>query len=270
MPNLGPIAKTKRVLTLLWTVAFGVGAGYRAKIKIFLGGSWLYLMYRMKRHSKFSSEIRILGHAFLYEFEDFTDFATFREVLLNHSYGRRRYSDVKVILDLGSNIGLSVLFFRSLYPDAVILGFEPNPENFHRLDRLAKRLTNVQVFNIAIMNFDGATEFFCDPIRGCASSLLKRRDGLVPIMVDAKSLDTILEELHLDSIDLLKFDIEGAEYDVFREFNRIADIRNVIGEVHGDLIDGSVEDFLSLFEDFIVHTESLSKGRFIMYANEKE
>src|SRR3979490_75276 len=39
----------------------------------------------------------------------------------------------KVILDIGSNIGTSILFFHQQYPSAKIYGFEPHPETFRIL-----------------------------------------------------------------------------------------------------------------------------------------
>ena len=38
-----------------------------------------------------------------------------------------------LILDCGSNIGMSILFFKMLYPGARIIGFEPDPDTFEIL-----------------------------------------------------------------------------------------------------------------------------------------
>jgi predicted O-methyltransferase YrrM len=39
----------------------------------------------------------------------------------------------KAILDIGSNIGTSILFFHEQFPSAKIYGFEPHPETFRIL-----------------------------------------------------------------------------------------------------------------------------------------
>ena len=39
------------------------------------------------------------------------------------------------IIDCGGHIGLAVLYFKTLYPQARILSFEPNPETFALLQK---------------------------------------------------------------------------------------------------------------------------------------
>src|SRR3989344_3801784 len=64
----------------------------------------------------------------------FPDYGVFshlwREIFVMENY---RFSvDVPnpVIIDAGSNIGMSVCYFKRCYPAAKIAGFEPDPESF--------------------------------------------------------------------------------------------------------------------------------------------
>ena len=43
--------------------------------------------------------------------------------------------DPEVILDIGSNIGISAVYFASRYPKAGVYSFEPMPENFTLLSK---------------------------------------------------------------------------------------------------------------------------------------
>ena len=45
----------------------------------------------------------------------------------------------------------------------------------------------------------------------------------------------------------MKFDIEGSEYDVFRSFNSIKIVDNLLGELHLDLMKINKNDFFSIF-----------------------
>src|SRR5205085_6344363 len=56
----------------------------------------------------------------------------------------------EVILDIGSNIGSSILFFRDQFPAATIYGFEPHPETFQVLQRNVGALPGVEVFNYGV------------------------------------------------------------------------------------------------------------------------
>ena len=51
----------------------------------------------------------------------------YREVFAEREYWFATDNPRPVILDCGSNIGMAILFFKALYPDAEIVAFEPAP-----------------------------------------------------------------------------------------------------------------------------------------------
>src|SRR5438132_2523915 len=44
----------------------------------------------------------------------------------------------KIILDIGSNIGASIIYFHRQFPDANIFGFEPHPDTFRVLQKMSR------------------------------------------------------------------------------------------------------------------------------------
>src|SRR2546421_3461299 len=60
----------------------------------------------------------------------------------------------KIILDIGSNIGASIIYFHRQFPDANIFGFEPHPDTFRILQENVSQLSGVTVFNYGL----GATD----------------------------------------------------------------------------------------------------------------
>ena len=56
----------------------------------------------------------------------------------------------EVIVDIGSNIGASILYFRDLFPRAEIYGFEPHLETFEILRRNVENLPRVRIFNYGL------------------------------------------------------------------------------------------------------------------------
>src|SRR5438445_10560585 len=56
----------------------------------------------------------------------------------------------RIILDVGSNIGASIIYFRRQFPDANILGFEPHPDTFRVLQENVAHLRGVTVFNYGL------------------------------------------------------------------------------------------------------------------------
>ena len=67
----------------------------------------------------------------------------FRELFVDGTYFFEAENDQPMIVDCGSNINMSVIFFKLLYPRSRILAFEPYPYTFEVLKE------NVQVNGFA-------------------------------------------------------------------------------------------------------------------------
>lgn len=157
--------------------------------------------------------------------------------LLNEVFGRSEYRFTATnpsprILDCGANIGVSVLFFKHLYPASSILAIEADEKCCEALSAniLENRLRNVESQQRAVSGTDGPVEFFRDPtrpgsLRGSISKV-RARDGILT-RVDSVRLSSLLDQ---QQVDLLKLDVEGAETAVLRD---ISDNQcwNNIGEI---------------------------------------
>jgi tRNA1(Val) A37 N6-methylase TrmN6 len=53
------------------------------------------------------------------------------------------------IIDCGSHIGISIMFFKKHYPDSTILSFEPDPDIFQLLK---KNITINKLNNVTLIN----------------------------------------------------------------------------------------------------------------------
>jgi FkbM family methyltransferase len=145
------------------------------------------------------------------------------------------------ILDCGSNIGLSVLYFKHRWPNSRVVAFEPDPASFAALSRNVQnnRLTGVELHNAAVGNEDGRVEFFTDPTRkgGLRGSVHRERARNGPgLMASAVKLSGFLRT---ERASLLKIDVEGAELDVMNDLsssNSWGNIDNVIIEYHHNLV----------------------------------
>src|SRR5215208_1607954 len=74
------------------------------------------------------------------------------EIFISLAYFFKADKAEPFILDCGSNIGMSILFFKALYPKARIVGFEPEEHTYTFLQRniSLNRLTKVQVHQAAL------------------------------------------------------------------------------------------------------------------------
>ncbi len=133
-----------------------------------------------------------------------------------------------LIIDGGANIGLSVLFFKRLYPDSRIIAFEADPAIFPVLQRNcgACALQNVQLVNKALWISDTTLPFRQE------GSLAGRID--TNVAAQTVSIPTCrLSEFLNEPVDLLKLDIEGAETEVLKECaDRLGNVTNLFVEHH--------------------------------------
>jgi FkbM family methyltransferase len=128
------------------------------------------------------------------------------------------------IIDCGGHIGLAVLYFKSFYPQARILTFEPNPETFFLLREniLQNNLKNVRAINMALSREETKDAILYvgeDYLKAWDSSNTIEREPW-PNMNEYRSIpvkSTKLSSYINDRVDYLKLDIEGAEYDVLDE-----------------------------------------------------
>ena len=103
-----------------------------------------------------------------------------------------------------------------------VFGFDPTPTS---LAYLATQQLPAQFcyFPYALAAEDGNLAFFPPPEKGHVSfSLLPRTASHLaptekPVLVAARRLQSIMQELGHDHIDILKMDVEGAEYAILEE-----------------------------------------------------
>jgi FkbM family methyltransferase len=159
----------------------------------------------------------------------------YREVFAEREYWFATDRPRPVILDCGSNIGMAILFFKALYPDAQITAFEPAPWACAAIDETirANELRDVTVHNAALADTDGTLELFHDPSHpgSAVMSVFRERMQGEPVRVPAVRLSQ-----HVTGpVDFLKLDVEGSELAVLRDLvssGTIGQIRQMVIEFH--------------------------------------
>jgi FkbM family methyltransferase len=147
-----------------------------------------------------------------------------------------------VIIDCGANIGLSVLFFKEKYPEAIIYAFEPDRAIYDCLERNVKSwgLTNVHLNNKGVWFKNDTLVFYSDG--SLAGSLVVDFSG----MCEMSEVQLVpLQDYLCQPISFLKIDIEGAENDLiphlsdylcnvkaaFVEYHNIYNRKSKLGEI---------------------------------------
>ena len=158
---------------------------------------------------------------------DWQDLTTAWVVFYGNEYALR--ADDQTILDCGANIGAFSLLCAARLAKARIIAIEPFPSTHERLLRgIAANgyKDRIQTLNGAVVGEAGSV-FMDDTVEVPSHS--RKIGGEAGISVEGYTLERILEESRLVEVDLLKVDIEGAEYPLFettpeailRRFKRI-------------------------------------------------
>ena len=162
-----------------------------------------------------------------------------REGLLQHIVK----ADKPAIFDIGAHHGESVAYLKTLFPNASIHSFEPDPDSFDVLS--ASVIDGVSYFNLALSDTDGTASFYRNKISHTNSLLkvnLNSKDSIgianataqddrqyfegfnEEVKVAATRLDSFTKQHSIGQIDLLKIDVQGAECRVLAGGN--ATLRN--------------------------------------------
>ena len=173
-----------------------------------------------------------------------TDYRVLADVFLNHFY-EIKVSGVQTIIDLGANIGLSTLYLKTLYPKAQVVCVEPFPANVEVLRRtlLLNGIDDVHIFSGAIGMDDGIAILKLDSDPTAHSLVPSPSIGpSSTIEVPQISVASLMEELGLREIDLLKIDIEGYEKTLFAsQADWLDSTRYIVGEAHAHVNYGLLE-----------------------------
>lgn len=177
------------------------------------------------------------------------------ETFLSNQYFFRSNDKVPVIIDCGASIGDTALYFKSIYPKAKILTFEPDPEsyNFLKQNISANQLKDVETYNVALSSKAGTIPFYPEEGAGVLlSSTIKGRGGHKRIEVKSQKLSSYIKKLQ--KIDLIKIDVEGGEVDIINDLvstNTLTKCPHYIIEYHHNLPGegNKLSSFLKHFEN---------------------
>lgn len=244
-----------------------LGASGYAKARFFIVALWLPIRKKLGLHANpIRLDLNAFQRSFFFWVKTSVDMAVLREIFLDTEYDVAVDEDPAVIFDLGSNSGASVAYFKLKYPAATIYAFEPNPDCLAVLKKNTEQFSGVSIFPYAVSDRNERRKFYVHPESSISASFRQRLSGHRPVEVECKTLDTLMRELGTFHIDLLKFDIEGAEMEAFKRCMGIARIHCFVGELHLDLVEAGREEFLSLFEGCEVILRQLSLTRCIVSA----
>ena len=156
---------------------------------------------------------------------------SYREIFEEEVYKFSSPNKKPYIIDCGSNIGLSLIYFSKKYPDARIISFEPDKNIFRILQKnvTAFKFSNyIEFKNQAVWTENTTLDFFSTGGMG-GSVKTKTSEGREIMKVEAVRLKDMLNQ----NVDFLKIDIEGPEVQVIEDcLPVLGNVANMFIEYH--------------------------------------
>jgi FkbM family methyltransferase len=127
-------------------------------------------------------------------------------------------------VDVGAHIGYYSLKAAGMVgPSGHVLAIEPNPQTLPKLrgNIQASDARAVTVWPVACAESESTLQFYASPRSNTGESSLSKenasQDGAATATsVRARPLDDIVKEAKLDRVDVIKIDVEGAEFEVLK------------------------------------------------------
>lgn len=165
-----------------------------------------------------------------------------------------------VIFDVGAHYGETVREYRALFPAASIYSFEPFSDSFAVLEQTAKKDANVHAYMVALSDHVGESPYSVNgnsatnsllPVAAQASQYwghLVRPERVE--QVSTTTIDAFCEVTGIESIDVLKLDVQGCEPLVLRGAERMLR-RQAVRLVYAEIIAVPCYDKQVAFDEFL-------------------
>lgn len=129
----------------------------------------------------------------------------------------------RVFVDVGANVGALSLAVAVCRPDAQIVCIEADPEIAALLRR---NVTDNGRSNVTTLNClagpidDPQVSFYRAPTAKYGMGSIGPQFNAEPVLLAQRPLDALLDELTLEQVEVVKLDIEGAEYGALQGLSR--------------------------------------------------
>lgn len=203
----------------------------------------------------------------IYHNNDYETDYVYQEIFVENIYLQHgiTLNENATVFDVGANIGIFSLFLKQHYSSVEIHAFEPSQDIYQLLKLNTEKYKNdIHVHNLGLSDTDMMCDFYYYPqfsvisgfkanpdrdaeiiLEGARTgdkendeqviSLIKQRlSDIVISPCPMKTISTIIQQQHINQIDLLKIDAEGSELAILNGIKKSdwPKIKQIVMEVH--------------------------------------
>lgn len=183
------------------------------------------------------------------------DWSIINEVWNHHDYTPPGFEINKgsTIIDIGAHAGIFSVFAAYHAKNGRVFSFEPVPENYNMMleNIRLNGYDNITPINMAVSDEAGDSVIFLSGHNTGGHSLINRTpDNTKKVEIKCDTLESVVNENKIDTIDFLKLDCEGAEFKIlFNSSDAVIDkIQTISMEYHNLDDDNNVNTLQSFLE----------------------
>ena len=189
---------------------------------------------------------KIKKNFFFQKARNYSDILTIHEIFAEENYNLKtfkcyenikkeyykiiEFNNLPLIVDCGSNIGSSSVYFNKIFPKSNILSIEPDKNNFE-ISKKNINFKNSLLINKAVNCEKNSVNFFSDLKDNRASKVITKGGDTVESMTINEMISGLKPKNNKPF--LIKIDIEGFESELFsKNYEWIDEFKVIIIEIH--------------------------------------
>ena len=181
-------------------------------------------------------------------------------ILNGKTYKKHEFiKDVKIIVDIGANIGASSVYFSRIYPESKIFAFEPASEPYKLLKKNVEQYKNIQSYYFGLYSEDKTVQLYkskIDSVTGSIGKSIYNTEHTEEITL--KETKNFFKELGITQIDILKIDTEGCEIPILKSIQdtHLSNMKIIYIEYHSEEDRKCIDKILG--ENYILYSGEVS------------
>lgn len=169
-----------------------------------------------------------------------SDIRVFKQIFFDEVYNFfPDQFEAKTIIDAGANVGYSSIWFKQMFSKSRILAIEPEEENSKILSENISGIPGITALENALW-FEQTSLKISNPASDSWGFRLNTADSSSGNRIETVTIPDLISKYSIEQIDLLKIDIEGAEYELFRygAESWLPFVKMIMVEVHDQIKEG--------------------------------
>jgi len=205
--------------------------------------------------------------------KDTTDWATYNQIFVREDYKFRHSVAPQTIIDLGANVGYASVWYHAYFPTARIVAVEPDSANVQtarvNFELACREGGRLEIEETAIWHSESHVKLV-NPAGTAWGFKVYEAEPEEPGAFPATTMAAIMQRHGMDTVDLVKIDIEGGERYLFAKNTEWLDrVNALVIELHDRKIPGCREPVVAALDRHFIDYDEVVRGENTLFTRRR-